>query len=206
MKQSAGPGTGKLPRAWALAGGTPAVVLGRSQHALPVTRVLPIRRRASGGGAVLAGPWLLRAAVRLPRGHALLQHGPGSLARWMGSIHLGWLQDHGLHGACLYEGAGQDHWACFGGRSPGEVLVGGRKLTGIAQRWQRSGVLVSAGTLTDPPPWTSLCDALGRPASDARELDRTTTSLNACRGCVVDAPALAERLRTALVLALAAPA
>jgi len=196
----------KPPRAWALPGGKPAVVLGRSQHALELTRVLPIRRRASGGGAVLAGPWLLRAAVRLPRGHVLLQHGPGSLARWMGRIHLGWLQAHGLHGACLYEDAGQDHWACFAGQSPGEVMVAGRKLTGIAQRWQRAGVLVSAGTLIDPPPWALLCDALGRPASDARELDRASISLSACRGCVVDAPALAESLRTALLLALAAPA
>lgn len=182
------------------------MVLGRSQHALQVTRVLPIRRRASGGGAVLAGPWLLRAAVRLPRGHVLLQHGPGSLARWMGSIHLGWLQAQGLHGACLYEGTAQDHWACFAGRSTGEVLVAGRKLTGIAQRWQRSGVLVSAGTLIDPPPWALLCEALARPASDAQELACSTTSLSACRPCVVDKRAWAGNLRRALLLAVAAPA
>lgn len=182
------------------------MVLGRSQHTLQVTPVLPTRRRASGGGAVLAGPWLLRAAVRLPRGHVLLQHGPGSLARWMGRVHLGWFEAHGLHGACLYEGVGQDHWACFAGRSAGEVLVGDRKLTGIAQRWQRFAVLVSAGTLIDPPPWALLCDALARPASDARELAGATTSLSACRPCVVDTRAWAESLRTALLLAVAASA
>lgn len=195
----------KPPRAWALAGGKPAIVLGRSQHGLQVVPVLPVRRRASGGGAVLAGPWMLRAAVRLPRDHALVRHGPGTLARWIGRIHLGWLQAHGLAGAHLHEGPTQEHWACFAGRSAGEVLVGGRKLTGIAQAWQRSSVLATAGTLVYPPPWDALCDALGRPAADAAELMDLTASLGECLEAAVDAAAWARSLKAALLLALAAP-
>lgn len=194
----------KAARAWALAGGKPAIVLGRSQHGLQVVPLLPVRRHASGGGAMLAGPWLLRAAVRLPRSHVLLRHGPVSLARWMGGIHLGWLQAEGLVGAHLHEGPTLEHWACFAGRSAGEVLLDGRKLTGIAQCWQRAGVLVIAGTLMDPPPWHVLCNALQRPAPDAAHLLGVTTSLRERLDSSGQGPAWAEGLRTALHLGLAA--
>ena len=194
----------KPPRAWALPGGKPAVVLGRGQHALDVTTVLPVRRRASGGGAVLTGPWLVRAAVRLPRDHVLLRDGPRAMAQWIGRIHLEWLQAQGVAGARMHEGPTQEHWACFAGWSAGEVLVDGRKLTGIAQTWQRFGVLVSAGTLIRPPPWHLLCDALARPASDVSELEHRTVSLGACLACAVDSAACSESLREALLRALAA--
>lgn len=192
----------KSPRAWAFPGGKPAVVLGRSQHGLHAIPVLPVRRRASGGGAVLTGPWLLRAAVRLPRGHVLLRHGPGTLARWIGRIHLEWLQAHGVAGASLHEGQAEEHWACFAGRSAGEVLVEGCKLTGIAQAWQRHSTLVSAGTLLYPPPWRLLCDALARPPSDAAELARGTASLDECMDSPGDVATRAESLRAALLRAL----
>lgn len=188
----------KRPRAWVLPGGSPAVVLGRSQHLLPVHAVLPVRRRASGGGAVLAGPWLLRAAVRLPRDHSLLRHGPAGLARWFGEVHLQWLHAAGIGAARMHEGAAREHWACFGGCNVGEVTVDGRKLSGIAQAWRRSGVLVAAGTLLHPPPWAVLCEALGRPACEAGELAAATITLQDCSRRHLDAVALAGDLRRAL--------
>lgn len=192
----------KLPRAWVLPGGRPAVVLGRSQHGLHVASALPVRRRASGGGAVLTGPWLLRAAVRLPRGHFLLQQGPAALATWLGGIHLAWLQGRGLADARLHHGPTKEHWACFAGRSKGEVLVGERKITGIAQAWQRSGVLASAGTLLHPPPWSLLCGALGRPASDAVELTHATASIRQGMASSAEAQEWARSLLAVLAAAL----
>lgn len=188
----------KPPRAWALPGGSPAVVLGRSQHLLSVHSALPVRRRASGGGAVLAGPWLLRAAVRLPRDHPLLRGGPAALARWLGGVHLQWLHAAGVSDARMHAGPAREHWACFGGCNIGEVTVDGRKLAGIAQAWRRSGVLVAAGTLLHPTPWPLLCQALGRPASEAAELAAATITLQECARRHPDAMAWAGGLRAAL--------
>lgn len=188
----------KPPRAWALPGGRPAVVLGRSQHLLRVHTALPVRRRASGGGAVLAGPWLLPAAVRLPRDHPLLRSGPAALARWFGELHLQWLHAAGVTEARMHAGPAREHWACFGGCNVGEVTVDGRKLVGIAQAWRRSGVLVVAGTLLRPPPWAVLCEALGRPASEAAELAAATVTLRECSRGAHDVAARAAGLRVAL--------
>lgn len=196
---------GKPARVWALPGSAAYVSLGRSQHPLPIASALPVRRRASGGGAVLAGPWLLRAAVRLPRDHVLTRHGPAALAAWLGQVHVDWLEAGGIANARLHRGPGTGHWACFAGRSPGEVLVDGRKLTGIAQVWRRSGVLAMAGTLLDPPAWPVLCDALGRAESEAAELARTTISVRECVGHPLDAPAWARSLRAVLQTALLQP-
>lgn len=190
------------PRAWAVPGGRVLVVLGRAQRAWPVRPVVPVRRRASGGGAVLSGPWLLRAAVRLPQGHPLLDQGPGSAARWFGRIHADWLQREGVRDASLHEGAARDHWACFGGRGPGEVLVDGRKLVGIAQAWQRSAVLLSSGTLLAAPPWELLCDVMAQDRRAVAQLADTTISVGAYLGKPPDPLLSARNLRAALAAAL----
>lgn len=187
---------------YAASGGRPAVILGRSQRRLQVQPVLPVRQRFSGGGVVLGGPWMLRAAIRLPRDHPLLRRGPAAAARWFGELHLRWLHQRGLSWATLYEGPLQDHWACFAGRGPGEVLVDGRKLVGIAQAWKRHGALLSSGTLLQAPPWPLLCEALQRPAGDAAELAARTIGLQECLGRQVDAAAWTSSLRSTLAAAL----
>jgi len=193
----------KPPRAWASPGRAPAVVLGRSQRALDLVPVLPVRHRASGGGAVLTGPWLLRAALRLPRTHLLVRDGPLPLARWFGRVHLRWLQTLGLGDARLHSGGSREHWACFGGQGPGEVFVHGRKLAGIAQAWRRSSVLLVSGTQLSAAPWPLLCTSFRRPPDEARELARATIALDECLGCPVDVLACARSLRAALDLACA---
>lgn len=181
------------PRAWAGVGHHPALLLGRAQHGWPVRPLLPVRRRSSGGGAVLSGPWLLWGLLRLPRTHPVLQQGPARAARWFGGVHRDWLQAQGVAAAMLYEGPVRDHWACFGGLGPGEVLVQGRKLTGIAQTWRRAHVLLCSGTLVATPPWPLLCDALGRPQAEGAELAACTVST---RECLLQAPPSAAWARS----------
>ena len=179
-------------------GGLPAIVLGRAQRDLPTAPGLPLRRRSGGGGAVLTGPWLLRAAVRLPPGHVLASQGPVAAARWFGQEHKQWLQAQGITDTSLCEGPTVGHWACFAGRGPGEVSVGDRKMVGIAQTWRQRGILLAAGTLVATPPWHLLCDALLRPSEEAGMLASVTISAAACLGHGVDAGIWAEALRERL--------
>lgn len=192
----------KPPRAWVLPGRAAAIVLGRSQHGTAAHTPLPVRLRASGGGAVLTGPWLLRAAVRLPPGHPVLRHGAAAAAAWFGQAHLDWLHRRGIRGARLYEGPVSDHWACFAGRGPGEIVVGERKLVGIAQAWRRSSVLLSSGVLLRAPPWELLCEALGQGAGAAATLAQGTVCAEECMGRAIDPAAWARSLQSALALAL----
>lgn len=191
-------------RWWVAAGRRQAIVLGRGQRDRPVASPLPVRRRASGGGAVLEGPWLLRVALRVPRDHPLAARGPVALARWTGGVHADWLQSLGVP-AHVHAGPTSEHWACFGGRGPGEVLVGERKLVGIAQAWHRSFIILQAATLLHPVPWALLCDAFLQPAA-APLLAAGTTSVEACLGTPLDATCWETSLRGALARTLLAPA
>jgi lipoate-protein ligase A len=149
----------------------PAVVLGRSQQAL-LASLEPSRHRfvarASGGGAVLVGPWMLSASVALPLGHPLL--GGTNVSdgyRWLGELFVAALAQHGVTASAMpperTRKAAEDlAWACFAGTSPWEVAVRERKLVGFAQRRSRHGVLLVAGALLSPVPWESLCEAMQR--------------------------------------------
>jgi len=193
------------PRAWVAVGRTPALVLGRSQHALRPDTSLRVRRRASGGGAVLVGPWMLRALLRLPRAHPLARGGPTALARWFGGLHLPWLRAQGITEPELYTGAFEDHWSCFLGRGPGEVLVRDRKLVGIAQAWHRDRILLWSATLLEPSPWARLGEAFGRPEAADSLAERTICAAE-CAGGRIDAQAWTGSLRAALSGPSAAPA
>jgi lipoate-protein ligase A len=89
-------------------------------------------------------------------------------------------------------------WACFGGLSPWEVVVGQRKIVGLAQVRRRTGVLLASGTLISPPDWPLLCDALGSDPADAARLRACTTSCAEELGAPLLATVLAERLHHVL--------
>lgn len=183
-------------------GNLPAVVLGGAQRELWPEPASPVRVRASGGAAVLSGPWLLRAVVRLPRDHALAQRGPAAAANWFGEVHRRWLQAQGIGGAAVYAGRATQHWASFAARAPGEVMVGQRKMVGMTQTWGPQAVLLCSGTLLAAPPWPLLCAALRRPSGTAALLEGLTLSAADCLGRAVDAAAWADGLRYALRFAL----
>jgi lipoate-protein ligase A len=161
-----------------------AVVLGRSQraddaHAARARRAgVDLYERATGGGAVLVGPWMLAASVVLPPDHPLVDRSIAASYEWIGEAHASWLRDAGIPARIVPRPTdpGELRWACFAGRSHGEVEVDGRKIVGLAQARRRAGVLFSAGMLLSTPAWEVLCDVMGKPAEAARSLEERTTS------------------------------
>jgi lipoate-protein ligase A len=175
----------ELPLIRVRPGRDPVIVLGRGQRELWPESTLPVRvrvrLRASGGGAVLVGPWLLRSTVVLPRTHAAAQ---------------------GIVAAALYQGPTVEHWACFAGRVQGEVVLGHRKIVGIAQAWRKETVLLSAGTLLSPSPWALLCATLRRAPDEVASLAALTISVQDCLGHPIDSRDWANTLSGALRLEL----
>ena len=202
---------GPRARLWRYA--EPAVVLGRSQHAmLPGLdqQGLPIVARSSGGGAVLVGPWMVGASVLLPARHRLLPDGAvADSYRWLGELFVTALARHGVAATSVprehtWKAPADLAWACFAGMSPWEVANGGRKLVGFAQRRNRHGVLLVAGALLSAVPWEILCEAMRRPAVQAHELASTTIDAAQLLGRPLPLDAFCADAASLLAVALAA--
>ena len=177
----------------------PAVVLGCSQRpdatmsaAARAAGVALVERR-SGGGAVLAGPWLLGVSVLLPRDHPLVVPSITESYRWFGEAHAAALRRAGIECQAVRaptalavdrwrrsSPAGTTaRWACFGALSPWEVMTaGGRKLVGLAQVRRRTGALLVSGTLLAVPDWSVLCRVVDS-ASAAAQLGERASSCEA---------------------------
>jgi lipoate-protein ligase A len=191
----------------------PGIVLGCGQGALLAAALqrsegrLSCLRRESGGGAVLTGPWMVSASVALPVDHPWAGKVVESY-RPLGELFLALLGGLGVAAKVLAPGdlararsenaIGVADWACFGGLSPWEVVSPeGRKIVGLAQRRRRTGILLVAGTLVNPPDWRMLCDALGHPEHETA-LQRCTKPLAEALGREVDALRFAELLHHTL--------
>ncbi|MCO5401574.1 lipoate--protein ligase family protein [Ralstonia soli] len=194
-------------RLWTYA--APGVVLGRAQAALHpgmAGGATPVVVRDAGGGAVLAGPWMLSASIVLPADHPLVGTGTVSSYRWLGVLYAGLLRDLGIPAYAVppeeLQMTPPDRslkWACFGSLSPWEVVVGQRKIVGLAQVRRRTGVLLTCGTLIAPPDWPLLCAALRANPEDALRLQACTTSCSEQLGVPLMATVLAEGLHHMLV-------
>lgn len=181
---------------------SPAVVLGCAQRSLRdaierrANGAAPLVDRCAGGGAVLAGPWMISASIVLPAGHPLLGGSLIDCYRWLGQLHVEALAACGMRAYALPShelpradavlGARTVNWACFGALSPWEVVAADyRKLVGLAQRRQRSGALLVAGTLIADPEWSLLCALMGHPEDEAA-LRRRTVSCEQLAGWPID--------------------
>ena len=147
-----------------------SLVLGRSQKpsAAMLERAalegIDVVVRASGGGAVIAGPWMCSHTMLLPPDHALVGM---SLPRSYEVIGEAWRRALGRLGipativqraAAAPAGAGDvKRWVCFASLSYGE-LVGpaNRKIVGLAQVRRRNGAAICAGLLLGQPDWPRL--------------------------------------------------
>lgn len=170
----------------------PGLVLGCSQRNCVTEQHVAQRAgigmacRQAGGGAVLAGPWMLSASILLPNSHALASRDLVNSYRWIGELHATLLQRLGIaaHAISPEEASGLQRqsvaaglgWACFGGFSSWEVVAGNKKIVGLAQVRRRTGTLFVAGLLLNRPDWQLLSRAMDKPeASNAELADRTTS-------------------------------
>lgn len=113
-----------------------------------------LHRRASGGTAVLFVPGFLMQDIALPLDHPLYRADVSESYAWLGALWVDALAALGVAGelvavaAARADARGADprvRRACFGGRSPYEVLAGGRKLVGFSQIRRRPGALFQVG-------------------------------------------------------------
>lgn len=183
----------------------PAVILGRSQarrwplDALARGLGMPVLVRASGGGVVLAGPWMVSAAAVFPAHHALARAGAMPAYRWFGRLHERVLAGLGLlvqarPPETLPSRAPDDpiDWMCFASLSPWEVSHGELKVGGLAQVRRRGAVALVSGIHVVRPPWERLAEAFNCPDIGLR-MDERAVDL-ARLGCSVGAQALSELL------------
>lgn len=138
----------------------PALILGSSQRSADVdfdaceAAGVSVHRRRSGGTAVYADTTLLSLEVVLPAGHRLLSQNVTTAYRWFGEVWREALDRLGVAADVVEDAPARALNAsldpavkqvCFGGVSPYEVLVGQRKLVGLAQVRRRQGGLLQAG-------------------------------------------------------------
>ncbi len=158
----------------------PALVLGVGQRlheidgAAVVAAEATLHKRASGGTAVLFGPGLLMQDVAIPLGHALYQFDVSESYAWLGATWAEALGELGVSTALIDVPTARADTqaadprvrrACFGGRSPYEVLAGGRKLVGFSQIRRRPGALFQVGLYAHWP-GTELAALLRLPADE----------------------------------------
>lgn len=137
----------------------PAVVVGRGQRVDAAGADRPVFvARHSGGGAVLMDAGLLSLDVLVPAGDPLLAGDVGAVFGRVGAAWAAALTALGVPAVGVHDGPSTAHRLgdarqrllasiCYATLGRGEVLAGGRKLVGLAQRRRRPGALVQCGLL-----------------------------------------------------------
>lgn len=142
----------------------PAVIIGTGQ---PLSHFdadalhqhgVQLYRRSSGGTAVHTDPQLLMLDVALPPNDPRYLHDVTASYQWFGAVWVAALAalDIPARLATIAEARSDTRaldahtrMACYGGRSPYEVLADERKLVGLAQVRRKAGALLQAGVYVD---------------------------------------------------------
>jgi lipoate---protein ligase len=177
-----------------------ALVLGSTQpdtdvdHDAVRAHEVELARRRSGGGAVLVEPgdsvWI---DVEVPATDPLWEHDVVRSFDWLGRAWVDALADVGVDGRAHAGALVESAWSrrvCFGGLGPGEVVVDGRKVVGIAQRRTRDGARFQCVVHRHWDPMALLdllaLDAPER-AAGVTELSTIAGGLDVDRDVVIDA-------------------
>lgn len=153
---TAGPAAGRLVRV--LDAVEPALVLGSNQSITdvdePSARLagVDIVSRKTAGGAVLVGPGqLIWVDFIIPVDDPLWHEDVGRAAWWIGDAWTGAVEAAtSMKPQVWRSGMRHTEWSsriCFAGVGPGEVLVDGRKVVGVAQRRTRRAALFQTALL-----------------------------------------------------------
>lgn len=195
----------------------PALVIGSGQRPSEVDAAaltasgVSLHRRASGGTAVLFAPGILMQDIALPTGHPLYLQDVSESYRWLGEVWAETLAELGVATTLVSvataraDGQALDplvRRACFGGRSPYEVLADGRKLVGFAQIRRRPGALFQVALYTDWP-GRELATLLRLAPGERTTLTATLAARVAGLAEVLPAPPPAEQLSATFERALA---
>lgn len=185
----------------------PAIIVGRSQRLDPdqlaraARQQLPLVRRKSGGGAVMAGPEMLSLSVFLPHQHPISRANAVVAYNWLGDVWREVLAEHHIESRICAVGearqsqqqardAGAD-WACYSSVSHGELLtMDGRKLLGIAQIRNRYCTVLTSGIYLYPTDWSTLAAVVTGGLAQVEFLKKYNASID----CVAGAAA-AETIR-----------
>jgi lipoate-protein ligase A len=148
---------GQIPSLWWHTADSPTLVLGAGQPEPDAPREgIHVTRRRSGGTAVLATASVLGLDVLLPRGHHLALADVVEAYRWLGEVWAETIRRFGVEARMVSVAEARSatgppshldaavRLACFGTLSPYEVVVGERKLIGLAQV-RRRNVLLQSG-------------------------------------------------------------
>lgn len=159
----------------------PAIVLGRGQGALALSRVqADVVTRFSGGGAVWLSPDVLALDVLLPTTHLWVADDVSAVFGRVGAAWAAGLRALGVEDLSVYDGPATARRrgtlrerllaaVCYATRGRGEVLWLDRKLVGLAQRRRRHATMVQCGLLRRWRP-EMLLQGLGADPSDAEIL------------------------------------
>lgn len=160
-----------------------AFVLGSTQ-AEPARAPVPVARRRSGGGGVLVVPGELAwVEFVVPRGDPWWDDDVGRATHPIGGWWAAALTRLGSRAVVHRGPMTASAWSsalCFAGLGPGEVLVGDRKVVGIAQRRTRAGACFQCAVALAPVGRISAL-AAGLTGADA---DRAATVLARLAGHV----------------------
>lgn len=167
---------------------SPAIIMGCSQRPDEGQKQrakqagLPIMRRGSGGGAVLAGPWMLSMTLFIPTEHPVAALNLIELFHWLEPFWLKALIDSGvpckgvdktmIDKSKVISKRNDVEWACYASLSHGEVVsLDGRKLLGVAQIRKRKGIALVCGLHLAPCDWKVLCDVVANDLSQGAILN-----------------------------------
>lgn len=153
----------ETPTVWWHSADAPTLILGPGQRfglenadSCRASGVSVVRRQA-GGTAVFASLDVLGMDIALPAGHRFALSDIVEAYRWVGLSWQHAMEQLGIATRLVTvdesrdaaRARGPNHelvtMACFGGISPYEVMVEGRKLVGLAQVRRRAGVLFQSG-------------------------------------------------------------
>ncbi len=139
-----------FPAIWVMSPTNSSLVLGSSQDDKCIDYEyaekidVGIARRRTGGGAVFVDPQtLFWVDLFVPRGHRLWNDDIEVASIWIGRVWKDALGSMGVDSRMHDSAFVKDSLAelvCFGGRAPGELLIGEKKILGISQRRTRKGV------------------------------------------------------------------
>lgn len=192
----------------------PALILGTSQRAAEVDVAachrlgFAIARRLAGGKAVIATSDYLSLTIVAPADHALVRGDILAAYQRLGAPLVGALRALGLDASLLLlaqaraaQAASPPSSLCYGGLSPYEIMVGARKLIGVAQVRRYGAVAYVAGLYRalDVARHAALVTGDAARASEARNLAASTIDLRE-----LGAAGLFERIPGAMLAALAA--